>query len=372
MAEPENAKKLRWWSLGVMLLLAGYFCFLILRPFFVPMLTGSVMAIAFYPIHVWIRERLHRPSLAALLSTLLILIAFAGPLTYVVTVVIRESRQAYQSLGPDGLGQGAEQLWSVVQGPLDRVASRFDMSAEEIRANVIERVRETGGSLLGQSFSIIGAVGGGVLSGIVALVSLYFALKNGRHIYKQAVLASPLGPDRTARLLNVAAEMVEASVYGVLAVAVAQGTLLWIGVWMAGLGSPALWGLAAAVGSVIPMVGSALAWVPAAILLFAQGSIGWGIFMVIWGAGVVGTIDNIIRPWVVSSRRPTNPLLVFVVILGAVQAFGVIGVLAGPVILAVTVALFEILREELKESTQDGPQSAQILEDGSADEPQDG
>ena len=108
-----------------------------------------------------------------------------------------------------------------------------------------------------------------------------------------------------------------------------------------------LWGVAAAVVSVLPLFGSALVWLPAAAVLFLQGSIGRGVFMLIWGAGLVGTIDNFIRPMVVMTKLPVHPLVVFVAMLGGVEAFGLMGILFGPVILAVTVALFRMLREEM-------------------------
>ena len=138
-----------------------------------------------------------------------------------------------------------------------------------------------------------------------------------------------------------------ASFYGVVTVAAAQGLLCGLGAWIAGLPSPALWGVAAAVVSVLPLFGSALVWIPAAAVLFLQGAIGRGVFMLIWGAGLVGTIDNFIRPWVVTAKLPVHPLIVFVAMLGGMEAFGLMGILFGPVILAVTMALFRMLREEM-------------------------
>jgi predicted PurR-regulated permease PerM len=105
----------------------------------------------------------------------------------------------------------------------------------------------------------------------------------------------------------------------------------------------------AAIASVIPFVGSALAWVPASIVLFAQGSIGQGIFMLAWGAGVVGTIDNVVRPLVVTAKMPISTLLVFIAMLGGMQAFGLAGILIGPVTLAVTLALIRIIGETSRE-----------------------
>jgi predicted PurR-regulated permease PerM len=147
--------------------------------------------------------------------------------------------------------------------------------------------------------------------------------------------------------LSAVREMVMSSFYGVIAVAAAQGFLCGLGAWIAGLPSPALWGVAAAIVSVLPLFGSALVWLPAAAVLFIQGSTGRGVFMLIWGAVLVGTIDNLIRPWVVVARLPVHPLVVFVAMLGGVETFGLMGILFGPVILAVTMALFRMLREEM-------------------------
>jgi predicted PurR-regulated permease PerM len=105
--------------------------------------------------------------------------------------------------------------------------------------------------------------------------------------------------------------------------------------------------VAAAVVSILPLFGSALVWLSAAAMLFVQGSMGRGVFMLLWGAALVGTIDNFLRPLVVMTKLPVHPLLVFVAMLGGVEAFGLLGILFGPVILAVTVALFRMMREEM-------------------------
>lgn len=334
-------------TLGVLLTAALAMCVLILRPFAGPMVTGAVMAVAFYPLHRRIKQRVKRPSAAALLSTLLVAIAVLGPISYVITMVVGELRAAYQALGPGGVGAGANRLWEVLEGPLDAAGGWFGMTGADLRAAAILRLRDAGGSLLSQGVSLIGTLTGGVINTFVVVGTLFFGLLYGGRIREQILVYSPLGLRRTDHLLKSAIEMIEASFYGVIAVAVAQGALVAAGVWVAGLGSPALWGLVGAAGSVIPFVGSSLAWLPAAGLLFLQGSVGWGLFMLIWGVAVVGMVDNVIRPLVLAARRPISPLLIFVVILGGLQAFGVIGILLGPVTLAVTLALLRILREEM-------------------------
>src|SRR4029453_79343 len=133
-------------------------------------------------------------------------------------------------------------------------------------------------------------------------MAMYFALRDGRAIYQQVLEHSPLGLLRTARMGETARGVLVASFYGVVAVAVAQGVLCGLGAWIAGLPSPALGGGGTGGCLVIPLVGYGLVWLPAAIVLFSQGSIGYGIFMLIWGGVVISNIDNFVRPWVLTTQ----------------------------------------------------------------------
>jgi predicted PurR-regulated permease PerM len=193
----------------------------------------------------------------------------------------------------------------------------------------------------------------GVVGAYIAIGALSVSLRNGAQFCDVAAAHSPLGPGRTRRLAAEVQGTIVASFYGVIAVAAVQGLLTGIGMWIVGLPAPALWGLVAAAASVLPLFGSALVWLPGAIILFVQGSIGGGIFLLIWGAGLVANSDSIIRPLVLMSTMPVNPLVILITLLGGVQAFGLIGIVFGPVILAVTLSLFRLLREELERSHGD-------------------
>ena len=288
-----------------------------------------------------------KPGLAAFLSTLLVLVAFLGPLALLITTLTQELRTAYQSLASGAGENGADRVWAALDGPFSAIETRLGIAPGEIRSLLAARLQEFGSALLGNATRVLGAAGGGMVRLVIGVGTVYCTFRYGGRMYKNVVAVSPLGPSRTQTLLRAVHQMVMASFYGVVAVAAAQGLLCGVGAWIAGLPSPTLWGVAAAVVSVLPMFGSALVWLPAAAVLFAQGSVGRGVFMLIWGAGLVGTVDNFIRPMVVMTKLPAHPLAVFVSMLGAVEAFGPIGILFGPVILAVTVALYRMLREEM-------------------------
>ncbi len=341
------SKRSAWITLVVLLAIAVGLCLVVVWPFAATIIGAAVLAVVYYPLHVRIQIRVAKPRLAALLSTILVLIAFLAPLALLATTVLQELRAAYQALAPGADGQGAGRIWAALDRPLAAVGTWLGMESSDLRRLLAARLQEAGAALAGKTMAVLGAAGGGVVKIVIAVGTFYCTFLYGSRLYRSTVQFSPLGPGRTETLLNTVHDMVMASFYGVIAVAAAQGFLCGLGAWIAGLPSPALWGVAAAVVSVLPLFGSALVWIPAAAVLFLQGSVGRGVFMLVWGAGLVGTIDNFIRPLVVMTKLPVHPLVVFVAMLGGVEAFGLMGILFGPMILAVTVALFRMLREEM-------------------------
>jgi predicted PurR-regulated permease PerM len=322
-------------------------CVLMVWPFLGSIIGGAVLGVIFYPLHLRIHKRITKRGLAALLTTLVVLMAFLVPLTLLVFTVMQEVRAAYQALAPVIAAQGADGIWAALDRPLAIVGRWLGMESSELRAMLAERIQAAGPAIVGKTGAVLGAVGGGVVKIVIAVGTLYCTLLYGRPLHKSAVTLSPLGRERTETLLQTVHEMIIASFYGVIAVAAAQGVLCGIAAWITGLPSPLLWGVATAILSVLPLFGSALVWIPAAAILFFQGSIGRGIFMLIWGGALVSTVDNFIRPWIVVTKLPVHPLVVFVAMLGGVEAFGLMGILFGPVILAVTMALFRMLRDEM-------------------------
>jgi predicted PurR-regulated permease PerM len=346
-ARATSSKRSAWITLVVLLTAAVGLCLLMVWPFAATIIGAAVLAVVYYPLHLRIQNRTTNPRLAALVSTILVLIAFLVPLALLVTTVLQELRAAYQALAPGAAEQGASRIWAALDRPLAAVGTWLGMESSDLRALLAMRLQEAGSAMAGKTIAVLSAAGGGVVKIVIAVGTFYCTFLYGGRVYENAVQFSPLGPQRTETLLSAVREMVMSSFYGVIAVAAAQGFLCGLGAWIAGLPSPALWGLAAAIVSVLPLFGSALVWLPAAAVLFIQGSTGRGVFMLIWGAVLVGTIDNLIRPWVVVAKLPVHPLVVFVAILGGVETFGLMGILFGPVILAVTMALFRMLREEM-------------------------
>jgi len=169
----------------------------------------------------------------------------------------------------------------------------------------------------------------------------------------------PLSAKQIHKLSDAVARTTVANVHGVLVVAGAQGMLLFIGLWILGVRPAVVWALTGAFCSMIPVLGAATVWVILSIALFLQAHFWKGLILVLWGSLIVSTADNILRPLVVGSHARQHPMLVFFAIIGGLRAFGLVGLLLGPIVVAVTLAVLDLLRDEVRAAPAQDPPAAQ-------------
>jgi predicted PurR-regulated permease PerM len=183
-----------------------------------------------------------------------------------------------------------------------------------------------------------------LLSFAIMLFLLFFFLRDGDVMMARARMLIPLDEARKDRLFLQLSNVTRAIVFGTSMTALAQGLLIGIGFAIASLPSPVVFGVLAALLSMLPIGGAAFVWGPAVIWLFFDGRWGFGIFMLAWGL-MLGGLDNVLRPLLISGRAKISALAVFVGVLGGIPAFGAIGVIAGPVVLCLVLALVEFAEE---------------------------
>jgi predicted PurR-regulated permease PerM len=205
------------------------------------------------------------------------------------------------------------------------------------------------------------ALGHGVLELSLSMFLAFFFFRDGAKLGDRAIaVARRLAGDRGEHLLReVAGGTIRGVVYGILGTAMAQGFLAWIGFSVAGVPAAVLLGLMTFLISAIPM-GPPLIWIPASIWVFQTGSVGMGIFMLLWGALAVSSVDNFIRPLIISKGNQMPFVLIFMGVLGGGLAFGLIGIFLGPTLLAVSFRLSEEWLAYRKEVTEIGAASPQI------------
>ncbi|MCI0489829.1 MAG: AI-2E family transporter [Blastocatellia bacterium] len=328
--------------------LALALCFIVFRPFIRPVLSATVIAIVFFPVQAKMLRIVRNPSLAALLSIIVVVLIIVIPATLIGIAITSEVRHLYQLLNERSAASGGISpfLTDLIERPLRWIGQYMDVSQFDPQAALLERLKEMGTFLLAEAGIVVGNITSFILNTVIAFFTLFFLFREGKSIRRRAAAILPLTPDQVERLFNGVENTIMATVYGGLVVAAVQGSLTGLALWVLGVPSPVLWGVVATMLSLIPMVGSAFVWVPAAIFLIATGNWVKAIILVGWGAGVVGTIDNILRPYLMSGRVQMHTLLIFFAVFGGVQAFGILGLFVGPVILAITMTLLGMLREE--------------------------
>ena len=294
----------------------------------------------------WMRGRV---SISAFTLTILVLLLLLGPLTALAVAFARQAADlAVRLQAWVGTQQGTTfsdiGQMPVVGSLLIWLDQNLQISATTVQAWLVEggkRLFEQLASFGGIAF--LGAVGT-VLSFTVMLFILFFIIRDGRAIAKLGATLVPLEPARREDLAARLAAVTRAVVRGTVVTAIVQGLLLGVAFAVVGLPAPVVFGVVGAVLSVVPFGGTALVWVPAVIVLMIQGSYTQAGILLAFGV-VVSSVDNFLKPLLISGSTVLPTLAVFIGVLGGLAAFGLIGLFLGPVVIALVLALIEFAKE---------------------------
>lgn len=326
-----------------------------LAPFWGALAWGVGLAFLLAPVQGWLTRKLNgRAGLAALMLTVLVPVVLTGPLVSLGVAFVHQFTDLIDRLQQQPLRFNASSLAQLEQNPF------IGSLAEWLRQNLTASTEQllgwlaSGGQMLLKSLAGTGgnfllSALGTVIHFFMMLFLLFFLLRDGRHLLGRAVRLVPMEPVRRGELLKLIGDTTRAVVYGEVMTGIAQGALVGIGFAIAGLPSAVVFGVLAAFLALLPMVGAAFIWVPAVLYLAATSEWGWAIFMLIWGLAV-SVSDNLLRPLLISSQAPVSTLAVFVGVIGGVSAFGMIGVIIGPVLLTVIAALLRFVDTALTNS----------------------
>lgn len=368
---PESKSKLvRWVGLLMAAAVALYLCWKMLEPFIEVLLWAVVLVIVFMPIHRRVRARVGSPGWSAVISCLLVVVVILVPLTLVTLAIVREMTHIAQSFQPKPDETGNAQ--SGVNGLLDSqyikealkwIGQYVDLSQFNSQQFIAERLKSFGGAIAGRTLGLVGGVVGMVIEVFFVIFTMYYFFRDGERMREAVYNILPLDDRRAHQIIDRTQEVISASVYGVLVIALIQGTLGGLAFWALGLPSALLWGVVMVFLSMIPMAGAFIVWVPAAIYLAITGEWGKAIILAVWGALVIGSVDNFLRPKLVGEKTRLHELLIFFSVLGGLQVFGVIGLVLGPVVVAITIALLDVLRQADDSARGEPPDEDTLIED---------
>jgi predicted PurR-regulated permease PerM len=331
----------------LVLLLAGitlgvfYLCYLLVLPF-VPALTWAVaIAVIAHPLHEWVLRRFRSRSIVAALVVVILTASVLVPAVFVAQRVTNDAADTAEKL-KSGL-EGGKWRQLIERNELAATLARWIEREVDIRAQ-IERFTE---DILGGAKKLISGSVYFVTGLLITLFLLFYFFRDKEKIVAALHRAVPLSPRETDRLFRKVQDTIYAIVYGTVLVALVQGALGGIMFWILGLPSPLLWGTAMALLAILPVLGAALIWVPAAIFLLVEGSWEKALILTAWGGIVVAFIDNLLYPVFVKGRLRLHTVPVFISIIGGLVAFGGAGVVLGPVVLAIAVALTDVWRQRM-------------------------
>jgi predicted PurR-regulated permease PerM len=325
---------------------------LVLKPFVGSMAWAIFLAFLLAPLHRWFTRKLKgRDGWAAGILTALTPFALLTPLTLLALAFVNQARALIAYIQQSNFRLDGSTLANLEQYPVIGPLARWAREQLLVSgADFQEWLSTAAQTVLRNIASLSGGVVLTALDGLIGfffmLFLLFFFLRDGRSMFDRGQRLIPVPEEHRDQLFNHLGSVARGVFYGIGLTALVQGLLVGIGFAIAGLPSPVVFGVLATILALLPAGGAAIVWIPAMLYLGASGRWGMAIFMLVWGV-IVSTSDNIMRPYFVSRYAPVSAFMVFVGVVGGIAAFGAIGVVVGPVFLALVAAILEYFDEKV-------------------------
>ncbi len=313
------------------------FTFMIFRPFLIVLILGISFSIVLHPVYEWFRNRKLSEWLASLLTVLLFIILLLGPLLTIGTIVFNQSQEVYRAVVSEG---SAKPFLDSIETKVNNILP--DMVNLDVNQKTSEFISYVSDNIA----NIFSATLSGFFSFLLMLLIIFYFLKDGIKWKRALVLISPLGDKDDEKIISRLALSVNAVIKGSMFVALIQGVLMGIGLYIFNVPNPALWGVVAAVAAFLPMIGTALVSLPAIIYLFYMGSTGAAIGLLIWAVIAVGLVDNFLSPFIVGKKIQLPSLMILFSVLGGISLLGPVGIIIGPLTISLLYTLISIYRNE--------------------------
>jgi len=341
---------LSFWGLMMLLLgLAGY----MMLPFVGALLWAVVLSILMWPFYQRRRQKLSENASASwtVLSTIIVVVVPLSCILWLVGVQLgsmAKDMQGERDPNAPKVSQIEQIMVSLDKsaGPkLHEIAPDFGFQKWYVqnKDQILAQVKPAAVTTTVQGVQKAGA---GLLTVVIALLTMFFLLRDGHKLLDPAYDLVPLPREETQKILDRLYKTVHGVFTGVVLVALVQGTLATIGYVVAGVPTPLVFGVATTFLCIVPLLGAPVVYIPLSLLLIIQGNTGAGVGLLLWGFIVVSQIDNVLKPFLIGARVSMHPMGIFFSVLGGLFVLGPLGLIAGPMLLAVLLAMIEIVREQ--------------------------
>lgn len=344
-----TSEKPRLYALLIILGLVLILSFLVLRPFLFSLILASVFAIVFYPLYKFISRHVGGQAWLASLLTILILVIFIlTPIAFLGLQIFQEAESLYISLSDSFSDQSLSLLWVDLSQKLSRISPLFDNFSpdfDQYSKNILSFLAQNLGLILSNLVRIFISI---FVFLFVFLIALFFLFKDGNLLKKKLIDLSPLTREDDDLIIKKVTQAINSVLKGNLLVATLQGISSGIGLTLFGVPNPVIWGTVAALGALVPGIGTTIVLLPAIAYLYLTGQVISALGLLAWGALAVGLIDNFLGPCFVGKGAGLHPLLILLSVLGGLSLFGPIGFILGPLIIALLLTLLDIYASIVK------------------------
>ena len=348
-------EKLPAYFLLVAIFWVAWQLFVVVRPFMMVLMLSVVVASITFPLYAkfetWLKGK---KRLASLVTCLLVIFVIVVPLSIFFLLLALEAIDLYYIVYEylRNFDIAALLKWDYLNSFYDLFGSYSDdvaifvqQNMDNLRNGLIESAKFVSTFVARQGATILTDVGLTIFNLFLMFFTLYFLYKDGRFLLRWVMQISPLPVRYEKEIYREFNEISKSTLLATFLTAIAQGMVGWIGFVIAGVSHPVFWGIAVAVFSIVPAFGTSIIWFPMGFIMLISGS-WWGLFILLWGLILVSTVDNVLRIVFVNLTYNMNPLLVFITVFGGMLAFGLIGVIFGPILLVLFLTLLHIYRLE--------------------------
>lgn len=346
----------KYFFLGMLALIA-ILSIIVIFPFITSIITGIILAFIFYPVYKWLLARIGYKAASAFITAIVILLIVTIPVILLINNLTKETHYMYirtkQQLTSGQLIDSRCYENTFLCRTINNVNDL--MRDENIKNYLIERLNDFLSFITKKISDVIFSLPKLIIHLLVVLFTTYYALKDGKEFLHRAAKVAPLRVHHQDEIIKQFGDVTHAVIYGSFIVAVVQGTLGAFGLWLFGIKSFLWWAVVMTFFALIPFIGTWVVWVPASFFLglsgYIQGEAGliWrGVGLFFYGLLIISTSDNILKPIIVAGRAKVHPLLILIGILGGLFVFGLIGLIIGPLVLALLQTLLAIYERERK------------------------
>lgn len=322
--------------------LAIVLCWCLIRPFVSVLAWALALGIVARPLHSAIARRVRHPDAAAGLAVALVAVLIVFPVIFVAYHLVQEASTGAQHMQEEALNGGwRERIESI---PWLGEAVHWGLENLNVRAGFQQIVE----SLTANVPIVVAGTLWVAVQLLLVLFTLFFFFRDRHEVLDILRSLLPLSDNEIHEVFTNVADTIHATVYGSLLVALIQGTMGGFMFWLLGLPAPLLWGIVMSVLAVVPNLGTFVVWGPTAVLLALGGDWGKALILTLWGGVAIALIDNLLYPYLVGQRMRLHTLAVFFSLLGGVILLGAAGVVLGPVILVITLALVDVWRRRFR------------------------